>query len=120
MRLYPILLDAQPRFLCSAANDASLLMSLLGADSLAGHLRAALRTVTPLPVTVVSPPSMDVDRYREQFAALCPDVPRICHPDRFAALVAELDMSDALLIVDARSIPAHPGDFRRLIERHAR
>jgi len=116
VRLWPVVLDDQPQFLRGRTCERSLVTAPLGAAPLIAHLRAVLQPITPLTVTIVS--ALDDEMYREQLKSAWPQARRVCRPEAFADLVAELDMSDALLMIDPRCLPASLKEIARLVNRH--
>ncbi|MEP6915251.1 MAG: hypothetical protein ABJC89_06370, partial [Acidobacteriota bacterium] len=118
MRLWPILLDSQPEFLRGATHGTSLLRMTLGAGPVVTHLDRWLRPITRLPLTVVAPSSLGIDLYTRQLREACPSVARVCSAESFADLLADLDMSDAVLLIDPACLPFSEADISRLLERH--
>src|SRR5262245_61175506 len=99
MRIWPVLLDAHPSYLGGRGRSGSLLLVPLGAHTLIEHVHAWLQPVTGRSPLVVS--QDDDPEYRHWIQALCPvaNVARTSH--QVMDVVASLEMSDTLLIIDA-------------------
>ena len=95
MRIWPVILDSQPAYLRATADSASLVSSPIGANTLLEHLIAWLEPITRRTPLVVSD---DADSPIAELAATC-------------------ELSDALLIVDARYVPVHAAEYSRLAQR---
>jgi lipopolysaccharide/colanic/teichoic acid biosynthesis glycosyltransferase len=115
MRIWPILLDSRPDF--SDGRDASLLLCPLGELTVLEHLRALLD-----PLTAGAPPlvvrfSADAD-YRRRVQAACPTAQVAAAPEDVAEAIAGHELSDALLIVDPRCLPAQSLEWSALVRHH--
>lgn len=114
MSAHPILIDSVPAFLEGRVSHPSLLLMPIGVDSLIGHLAARLARVTPHRPIVVAP-SGAAPGYADEIARAVPGARVAGAPGAVGELVASLEPSDTLLIVDPRSFPLDGFDAPGLV-----
>jgi lipopolysaccharide/colanic/teichoic acid biosynthesis glycosyltransferase len=117
MKIWPILLDAQPSYLGERGCSRSLLLAPLGTHTLIEHLRAWLESLTDRAPLVVSRDSVDLE-YRRWIHSLCPTASVVNTSEQIADVVNGYELSDALLIVDPRCLPLGAFQFASLVKHH--
>jgi lipopolysaccharide/colanic/teichoic acid biosynthesis glycosyltransferase len=118
MRVWPILLDSQPAYLQGRGRSASLLLAPLGRQTLIEHLRSGLAPVTRNAPMVLSPQGTDAE-YRRWVRAVYPTARVMGGQEEVADVLAGLELSDALLIVDPRCLPIRDLQLSALIRHYA-
>jgi lipopolysaccharide/colanic/teichoic acid biosynthesis glycosyltransferase len=116
MRLWPVIFDCQPPFLRS--RSLSLLSVALGANTLIDHLRRRLESFTTLSLLVVCPGGTPLEEYRDHVLTSSARSLDVCTPEGFADTMAGHELSDALLILDTRSVPVRDLELSRLVEHY--
>jgi lipopolysaccharide/colanic/teichoic acid biosynthesis glycosyltransferase len=117
MRLWPVILDCQPSYLCD--RNLTLLLAPLGTENLLAHLYACLEPITNLPLLIVTPGGVDTVEHRKRMLPQCPKAAEVCAQEEFADTLASHDLSDALLIVDSRLLPVRGIELSRLVHQYA-
>src|ERR1700752_1035544 len=115
MKIRPILLDSCPPYLGSRGSGGWLLLSPVGELAVVERLRSCLGTVTGVTPLVVPPRSAGGD-YAEAIRIACPTAHVLCGRDAIADTLASFELSDALLIVDPRSLALGPVDIAALVD----
>lgn len=118
MKIWPVLLDSQPACLTGRGRSGSLLLAPLGASTLLEYLRVCLEPVTrnaPVIVPLIFPEP----EYGNWIRSVSPAAKVAVTPHEIADIVANLELNDALLIIDPRCLPLRALEFSRLLEQHS-
>jgi lipopolysaccharide/colanic/teichoic acid biosynthesis glycosyltransferase len=118
MRLWPVVLDCQPGYLSSG--ELTLVWMPLGADTVFGHLRDQLYTITKLPPVLVCPSTIDFEAYRARASERFGQSTVVCSPETFSDGIGTRELADALLIVDSRLVAVQSFGLGGLVEHYAR
>jgi lipopolysaccharide/colanic/teichoic acid biosynthesis glycosyltransferase/carbonic anhydrase/acetyltransferase-like protein (isoleucine patch superfamily) len=118
MRIWPVLLDSQPAYLQGRGRSVSLLLAPLGRQTLIEHLRSGLVPITRNSPMVLSPQGMDAE-YRRWVRAVYPTARVMGGREDVADVLAGLELSDALLIVDPRCLPIRDLQLSELMRHYA-
>ncbi len=114
MVIFGILLDRCPGFLRSNRGARSLLLAPLGTGSLLTHMAAQLKSAELHGLTVV--PSFPADEaYTQAVHAVQPDA-IVLPPAQFTQYLAQHELADRLLIVEASWLPPAGYELERLRE----
>jgi hypothetical protein len=116
MRLWPVLLDSRPPYL--GARQLTLLSAPLGDQTVFSYVGSGLEVLTTQQTLVVSPPGGDSQAYREQTAFASAYPIAVCAPEHFNAHLGAYELSDALLILDLRWVPADLCELGALLRQH--
>ena len=114
MSVYPVLIDSCPGYL--GGNGRSLLLFPMGPGSLGGHLSVQLETVTHHRPLVVAPAGAS-HGYEGYVLGATSGARVVASAAELEDALADLDPSDALLLVDPRCFPADGFDPRALTSR---
>src|SRR3954464_6692829 len=118
MRIWPVILDSQPSYLQGRGRSGSLLLAPRGTSILLRELLAALRSVTDNPPLVVAPHDAD-SQYEEWIEALAPGAVVARTAAQLSDSVISHELSDTLLFVDPRCMPAQGYRFAPLVRHHS-
>lgn len=114
MRIWPVLVDSAPSYLGASATR-SLLSVPLGRLPLVAHLTASVAKVTPNAPTIVAPPGAG-QAYAAMMAVTCPGVRIVFSHHDLLECLAGYEVSDVLLVVDPRCLPAQDNELRLLTQ----
>ena len=118
MRIWPVILDAQPGYLTGADGPLSILLAPIGTSSLAEHLFRRLRTITGNPPAVLAPPALGAD-YDRSIHAVCPTARRLADPDDLREMVGRCELSDAILLIDPCCLTLGDGELANLVSEYS-
>lgn len=104
MKVWPVLLDAEPTYLGRSATGVSLLGAPMGRGLLVSQLCEQIERVTSEPPTIVVPHGVS-DENRALLAQACPAAVIATSARALADSLAGAEMSDVLLFVDPRCLP---------------
>src|SRR3954469_17147378 len=110
MKIWPVLLDSQPECLSGRGRSGSLLLAPLGPHTLLEYLRTSLERVTRNTPLVI-PLGSSEPEYGDWVRSVSPKSRVAVTPSEVADAVANLELSDALLIVDPRCLPIGAAEF---------
>ena len=118
MKIWPIVLDSEPVFLSGPGDAGSLLLAPLGDSTVLAYVRACLAPITRNAPLVV-PRSVSLKDYADRIMGASPGTRVALTADALADAVANIELSDALLIVDPRCLPALGLEFSRIVDQHS-
>jgi hypothetical protein len=117
MRIWPIFLDSHPAYLRAHGRSTSLLLAPLGTETVLERLLAAVQPITANPPLIVAAEQSD-RRYAEWIAAKAPSSSVVKTAGEFAEALSAHELSDALLIIDPRCMPAAGFEFAGTMQHH--
>jgi lipopolysaccharide/colanic/teichoic acid biosynthesis glycosyltransferase len=117
MRIWPVILDSHPPYLRARGRSTSLLLAPLGTSTVLEHLLAAVQPITGNPPLIVAAEQTE-RRYADWIAALSPTSCVARTADDFADALSSHELSDALLIIDPRCMPAAGFQFGDILHHH--
>ncbi len=118
MKIWPVFLDSRPACLGRRGQTGSLLLAPLGEHTLVEYLRACLEAVTRNPPLVVSEAPREAE-YGDWVRLACPTAKVALSPDKVGNIVGNLELSDALLIIDPRYLPMRGLEFSSIVEQYS-
>ena len=116
MNIHPVLLDSRPSYLEAGGPACTLLMLPIGGEALLSHLASRMAAVTVVPPVILTTfePS---EEYRLAVRQCWPGVSAVLAPGELAETLHGYEPSDAMLLADARCLPAGGFDPKALLAR---
>jgi len=118
MKIWPVLLDSQLAYLGGADRGGSLLLAPLGPHALLEYLGTCLESVTRNAPLVVGLGASEAS-YGERIRSTSSRCQIAVTNDEVADTIANLELSDALLIIDPRCLPARAVEFSTLVAQYS-
>ena len=117
MRIWPIVLDSHPPYMGGSGPGGSLLLAPFGGQTLLNHVRTLLTSVTWENPLVVATDAADA-AYQSWIQTACPGTKVGTTPQEVADRIAAFELSDALLILDPRSVLLRSVDLEVLVSHY--
>ena len=118
MKIWPVLLDSQLTYLGGGERGGSLLLAPLGSHTLLEYLGTCLESVTRNPPLVVGLDSAETS-YGDRVRSISQRCRIAVTHDEVADTIANLELSDALLIIDPRCLPIRAVEFSTLVAQYS-
>ena len=113
MRVWTILIDSRPAYLCGRGSDASLLRAPLGPSTVFGHVLASLGPVGAAPPVVLADAASS--EYKAWIKHVAPGSRAVDSPEALVDAFPRAELSDVFLIIDPRCLPVHDSQMASLI-----
>jgi len=117
MRIWPVLLDAQPTYVLAGSTARSLLLAPLGTGQVIDQLMAWMEPVSRNAPLVLQPEGASSD-YERNIVAACPSARVITTPAACVDALGILEPSDVLVMLDARCVPANDPDLAEALHQY--